>query len=98
MVMVLKIGFTIAACAARRWTWTFAVINAILAAAFAIPAVWLLQAGRVLSPEAVAEMEGIGAGASLAPTAAVVAMAIVVIAGWDALSGFLRARRAMGGR
>ena len=98
VVAVLEIGFTIAAYAARRWTWTFAVVNAILAAAFAIPAVWLLQAGRVLSPEAVAEMERIGAGPALAPTAAVATMAIVVIAGWDALDGFLRARRATGGR
>jgi hypothetical protein len=98
VVAVVEIGFTIAAYAARRWTWTFAVINAVLAAAFAIPAVWLLQAGRVLSPEAVAEMERIGAGAALAPTAAVAAMAIVVIAGWDALDGFLKARRTAGGR
>ena len=97
-VAALEIGFTLIAYAARRWTWTFAVINAILAAAFAIPAVWLVQAGRVLSPEAVAGMERIGAGASLAPTAAVAAMAIVVIAGWDALDGFRRARRATGGR
>ena len=98
VVAVLEIGFTITAYAARRWTWTFAVVNAVLAAAFAIPAVWLLQAGRVLSPEAVTEMERIGAGAALAPTAAVVGMAIVVIACWDALDGFLRARRATGGR
>jgi hypothetical protein len=96
-VAVLEIGFTIVAYAARRWTWSFAVVNAILAAAFAIPAVWLLQAGRVLSPEAVAEMERIGAGEALAPTAAVATMAIVVIAGWDVLDGFLKARRAAGG-
>jgi hypothetical protein len=51
----------------------------------------------VLSPEAVAEMERIGAGEALAPTAAVATMAIVVIAGWDVLDGFLKARRAAGG-
>ena len=98
VVAALEIGFTITAYAARRWTWTFAVINAVLAAAFAIPAIWLLQAGRVLSPEAVSAMGQIGAGAAMAPTAAVAAMAIVAIAGWDILDGFLRARRATGGR
>jgi hypothetical protein len=98
VVAVLEIGFTIVAYAARRWTWTFAVINAILAAAFAIPAVWLLQTGQVLSPDAVAGMERIAAGASLAPTAAVAAMAIVIIGGLDALDGFRKARRGAAGR
>jgi hypothetical protein len=98
VVAVLEIGFTITAYAARRWTWTFAVVNAVLAAAFAIPAIWLLQAGRVLSPEAVAGMERVGAGAAVAPAAAVATMAIVLIGGWDALDGFMRARRSADGR
>ncbi len=93
VVAVLQIGFTLAFYAARRWTWTSAAINAVLDAAFAIPAVWLLGAGRVLSPEAVAEMDRIGAGAALAPSAAVGMVGIVAIGAWDAIEGFLKARR-----
>ena len=95
-VAVLQIAFTVLVYAARRWTLPIAVVNAALGAAFAIPAVWLLQAGRLLNPEVVAEMERIGAGASLAPTTAVISVVIIGIVAWDAIDGFLRVRRGSG--
>ena len=92
-VAVLQIAFTVLVYAARRWTWPIATVNAALDAAFAIPAVWLLQTGQLLNPAVKAEMERIGAGAAMAPTVAVVSVAIVAALGWDALDGFRRARR-----
>ena len=96
-VAVLQITFTVLVYAARRWTWPIAIINAALGAAFAIPAVWLLQTGQLLSPEVKAEMERVGAGAALAPTVAVISLVIIGVVAWDAVDGFRRARRTDGG-
>jgi hypothetical protein len=96
-VAVLQIAFTVLVYAARRWTWPIAIINAALGAAFAIPAVWLLQTGQLLSPGVKAEMERVGAGAALAPTVAVISIVIIGVVAWDAVDGFRRARRGSGG-
>lgn len=69
--VVLEIAFTLILYAAHRWRWAFAVVNALLGAAFVIPANWLLQEGRVLSSEVVAGIERIGAGESIPITAEV---------------------------
>ena len=92
-VAVLQIAFTVLVYAARRWTWPIATVNAALDAAFAIPAVWLLQSEQLLSPAVKAEMERVGAGAAMAPTMAVASVAIIGAVAWDALDGFRRARR-----
>jgi hypothetical protein len=92
-VAVLQIAFTVLVYAARRWTWPIATVNAALDAAFAIPAVWLLQTGQLLSPEVRAEIERVGAGAALVPTAAVISVVVIGAVAWDALSGFRRTRR-----
>jgi hypothetical protein len=92
-VAVLRIAFTVLVYAARRWTWPIATVNAALDAAVAIPAVWLLQTEQLFNPAVKAEMERVGAGAAMAPTVAVVSVAIIGAVGWDALDGFRRARR-----
>ncbi len=92
-VAVLQIAFTVLVYAARRWTWPIAAVNAALDAAFAIPAVWLLQTGQLVNPAVKAEMERIGAEAALAPTVAVISVVIVGVVAWDAVDGFRRARR-----
>jgi hypothetical protein len=43
VVAGLEIAFAIVLYGRGRWTWAFALVNALLAAAFAVPAVWLLQ-------------------------------------------------------
>lgn len=90
---ILQIAFTVLVYAARRWTWPIAAVNAALDAAFAIPAVWLLQTEQLLNPAVKAEMERVGAGAALAPTVAVISAVIIGAVAWDALDGFRRARR-----
>jgi hypothetical protein len=96
-VAVAQIAFAVVVYALRRWTWPIAILNAALDAAFVIPAVWLLQTGRMLSPQVQAEMDRIGAADAIAPTVAVVSVVLVVIFGWDAIDGFLKARRASRG-
>jgi hypothetical protein len=92
-VAVAQIAFAVIVYASRRWTWPIAIVNAVLDAALVIPAVWLLQAGRLLSPQVQAEMDRIGAGAALAPAVAVTSVVLVAVFGWDAIEGFLRVRR-----
>jgi hypothetical protein len=93
-IAVARIAFTIALYAAGRWTWATATVNAALGAAAAIPLAWLLQANLVLSPDAIAEMQRVGAGASLAPTSAVIAIAVLGVTALDAVDGFRKAGRA----
>lgn len=92
-VAVAEIAFAVVVYASRRWTWPIAAVNAALDAAFVLPAVWLLLTNRLLSPELQAEMDRIGAGAAVAPSVAVISMVLVGVFGWDAIDGFLRARR-----
>jgi hypothetical protein len=92
-VAIAQIAFAVIVYAARRWTWPIAIINAALDAALVIPAVWLLQTGRMLSPQVQAQMDQIGAGAAIAPTVAVISVVLVAVFGWDAIDGFLKARR-----
>jgi hypothetical protein len=97
VIAVAQIAFAVIVYAARRWNWPIAIVNAVLDAAFVIPAVWLLQTGQLLSPQFEAEMERIGAGAAIAPTVAVISVVLVAVFGWDAIDGFLKAHRARRG-
>jgi hypothetical protein len=94
VVTVLEIAFTILLYVRGRWTWTFAVINAVLGAAFAIPAVYLIQNTMLFNPELVAAIEAETPGNWLSITSLITSIVVVVIVGWDAIDGFLKARRA----
>ena len=50
VVIGLEAVFTGALYLRGRWTWSFAVVNALLAAASAIPAIWLIQTDQLLEP------------------------------------------------
>jgi len=96
-VMVLETVFTVLLYVRGRWTWPFAVINAVLGAAFAIPAVYLLQNRLLFNPELVAAIEAQTPGGWLSITSLVTGIVVVVIVGWDAIDGFRKARRAGSG-
>lgn len=93
IVLGLQVAVVIAAYRAGRWTWRYAVAKAALAAAFAIPAVGLLWTANLFDPGAVNALTNAGFGSALAPTAAVVAISIVVGSGWEAVSGLIDAWR-----
>ena len=94
IVIGLELVFTGALYLAGRWTWPFAVVNALLAAAFAIPAVWLIQTDQLFNPAAADALATAGFGGAIAPTGLIIAVSIAVISGWDAVDGFLKASRA----
>lgn len=93
VVIGLELVFTGALYLAGRWTWPFAVANALLAAAFAVPAVWLIQTDQLFNPAAVDALTTAGYGGAIAPTGLIIAVSIAVISGWDAVDGFLKASR-----
>lgn len=93
VVIGLEVVFTGALYVVGRWTWPFAIVNALLGAAFAIPAVWLLQTGQLWNPAAADALDAAGVGGAIAPVSAVIAISIVVIVVWDAIDGFVKAYR-----
>jgi hypothetical protein len=70
-----------------------ATVNAILDAAFAIPALWLLMNDILFNPVAVAAADTIGGGAWLTPTMVIIALSIAIGSAWDAVDGFVKAYR-----
>jgi hypothetical protein len=91
----LEIVFSIALYLRGRWTWGMAVVNAALAAAFAIPALWLLQNGLLFNPalvdRIVEETSQVADGAWFLPSVAITGIVIAAITAWDAFDGFRKA-------
>lgn len=93
VVIGLELVFTGLLYRAGHWTWPFAVVNAILAAAFAIPALWLIQTDRLWNPAAIDALASVGFGDAIAPISVIIGLSIAVISAWDAVDGFLKASR-----
>lgn len=91
---VAELVFTIVLYLRGRWTWTFAVVNALLGAAVAIPAVYLLQNELLFNPELAAAITADTGSVWLRVTTLITGIVVIIIVGWDAIEGFLKARRA----
>ena len=95
-VVALTIGeivFATALYLRGRWTWGFAIVNAVLAAALAIPAVYLIAENLLLNDELVAAIDAQTTGAWFSTTMAITVVVIVVITAIDAIDGFRKAWR-----
>ena len=93
VIAALEIVFTVAVYLRGRWTYTYAVGNALLGAAFAIPALYLLSNHLLFNP-AFVEALGAESGDWLQITTAITSFVLVGAVVWDAIDGFLKARRA----
>lgn len=87
---VIQIVFAIALYVRGRWTLGFALVNAVLEAAFAIPAIYLLQNGLLLNPIVADEIAAAG-GTWLSVTVTITSVVIAAVAAWDAIDGFRKA-------
>jgi hypothetical protein len=93
-VTVLEIAFTVVLWMRGRWTMGFAAANAILGAAFAIPAVYLVQNNMLFNPDLVDTVAAASGGqAWIQVSARITAIALIGFVAWDALDGFRKARR-----
>jgi hypothetical protein len=94
VVLVLDIVLIVAIYLGGHWTWTAAVANAVLGLAFVGPALYLLQNDLLFNPALVAKLTGATGDAWLRPTTTITGIVTAVIVLWDAVEGFLKARRA----
>ncbi len=92
-VLVAEMVLAVVSYVRGRWTWTYAAINAVLALAFAVPAVWLLQTGQLLDPGLAGAIRDAGHGEALQTILTIVAFSIIGVTAWEIADGFLRARR-----
>ena len=74
LIAGLEILFSVALLVRGRWTWGMAVINALLGAAFAIPALRLLQEDTLFNPVLLAKLEELTGGAWFGPTTSIIAI------------------------
>lgn len=77
----------------RGWSYTIATVNAVLAALFAAGTLWLISQERLINPELISELTGLGGQDLPVVIPAIIAFVVVGIAIWDAIDGFLKARR-----
>jgi hypothetical protein len=94
VLAVVEIGLAIVIWLRGRWTYPLAAINALLGAAFAIPAVWLWQNDLLLNPALIDAISVEVPGDWLGITGIITVIVVVSIVTWDAVDGFLKARRA----
>jgi hypothetical protein len=92
-VIVLEMAFAVWLYRAREWTWRHAAANVALNLAFAVPAIVLLQSGRLFNPEFIATMVEGGWADAESHLVAVTTVGIAVVSVWDAVDGLLKARR-----
>ena len=93
VVTGLEIAFAIAVYLRGRWTYPLAAVNAGLSFASAIPAIWLLWTGQLFNPELIAKLDELTGNAWLQPTVVITAVSIGAVVTWDAINGFVKARR-----
>ena len=90
---VAEIVFAVALYLRGRWTWAYAVVNAILGAAFAIPALWLIQEDLLFNPALVTAIEAETGGRWFGLTMSITAVVIVIVVAIDTIDGFRKAWR-----
>lgn len=93
VVIGLQIVLTLVRYARGRWTWPIAIANAVLAAAFALPVLWLYLTDRLFDPGLLGVVQDLGLRDALRPLALVIIVGIVVVSAWEAVSGLIRAAR-----
>ena len=88
----LQIVFQVVKLMVGRWTIGLAAVNAVLLAAIAIPFTWLALTGQLINPAfAAATWPALDDGDGIAMIG--VAVASILVNGWEAVDGFRRARR-----
>ena len=87
----LQILLTVFRYVRGRWTWPIALVNAVLAAAFAIPVPWLYLEQRLFEPALLATVEEYGIADTLRPLVLVIIVGIGVVSAWEAVAGLVHA-------
>jgi hypothetical protein len=95
-VVALTIGEIVFAAALYlhgRWTWGFAIVNAVLGAALAIPAVYLIAENLLFNDALVSAIDAQTTADWFSTTMAITVLVIVLVTVIDAVDGFRKAWR-----
>ena len=91
-LFVLQAAFHVVKLVIGRWTIALAIVNAVLLAAIGIPFAVLALTGELINPAfAEATWPALDDGDGIAMVA--VAVTSILVSGWEAISGFRRARQ-----
>ena len=90
---VAEIAFAAALYLRGRWTWGFATVNAVLGAALAIPAVYLIAENLLFNDELVAAIDALTTTAWFSTSMTITVLVIVLVTVIDAVDGFRKAWR-----
>ena len=93
VLMALEATLAVVVYLIGRWTPALAVANAVLALAFAVPALLLLSQGQLLNPEFFPTVVGAGGAEVAAIVNVVFGFGIVLIAVWDIIDVVLKTVR-----
>ena len=93
-LMVLEAGLAVTVYVVGRWTIGLAIVNGVLNAIIAIPAIWLLMQGALINPEYFPTIIGEGGDEVGAIVSVIVGFVIAGVAVWDTVDGALKAHRA----
>ncbi len=93
LLVLAEAALAVAVYRSGGYTVTLAVINAVISAAVAVPAIVLLADGRLVSPDLVERLGGLVGDDVTRILTVIGCFGIGVIAAWDAIDGFLKARR-----
>lgn len=93
VLMALEAGLAVTVYALGRYTVWLAIVNGVINAAFALPAIWLLMQGELINPEffpTIIGPEGAEVGAIVSTVAGFMIAGIAI---WDTVDGALKAYR-----
>jgi len=94
VIMIGEAAMAIAIYRTGRWTPGFAVLNAVLALAVAVPAIWLLVNNQLLNPAFFTTVIPADSAAEVYSVVSVLTgFGIAIIAGWDIIDGILKTFR-----
>jgi len=93
-VLLVEAVFTVLVYRRGRYTTGYAIGNALLGAAFAIPAIYLLANDLLVNPALVAAIEAATGTEWIRWSLVITGASIVAVVIWDAWGGFRKARRA----
>ncbi len=90
-LLVVEAIFAVVLWRAGGYTWTLAAVNAVTGLAFLLPALKLMQDGRLFDPGLTAAVNAQGLGAALAPAGVAIMVVMVVSQTIDIVDGFRKA-------
>lgn len=93
VLTIAEVGLALVTYRAGGWTWSVAVVNAVMAVAAAVPIAVLALASDLYNPAFLSAFAWMDAEQTRTVTGVITAVVALGIGAWDAVDGFVRAAR-----